>query len=190
GALAGGGEALPPQLRLFGGGPLGVRGVAPNLLGPRFLLLRDTTGDGLGCAVAAGACEGVAVDRDLVRVRALGGEALLETSLEARLWISRRIQLAAFVDAGAVWSGDDGGALPGAARSESLVTPGVGALVLSPFGPVRLDVAYDPSPARRLPLLAEDPDGDGFLLLGDAVFDPHDTFRRRLQFQLSLGQTF
>lgn len=201
GALAGSDRA-PPQTRLYGGGPRGVRGAAPNLLGPRYLLVRDDDGDGgtaedLGCAIEAGGCEGVEVDPEDVIVRALGGNALVETSVEARFWAARWLQLAAFVDVGGVWARDADGGLPGA-RSQVLATPGVGVLALLPIGPVRIDVAYDPSPARRLPLLADDPDGDGFIYLGQAVYDPFEfgepsplrRLWRRLQLQLSLGQPF
>lgn len=192
-------DDVPPQVRLYGGGPRGVRGVAPNLLGPRFLLLREGEEDEIGCPFVTGGCEGADIDPDRVLVRALGGEALAEASVEARLWISRGLQLAAFVDAGAVWSGAGDGGVAGIAESESVVTPGVGALLVLPaFGPVRVDVAYNPSPARRVPLVARDPNSDDVIFLGDVRFDPFgrggatgwEAFRRRLQLQLSLGQQF
>ena len=197
GVLAEGDEPVPPQVRLYGGGPLGVRGVAPYLLGPRLLVVRDDAADDLGCPITPGGCEGAEVDPDDVRLRAVGGNALVETSVEGRLWIARWLQLAAFVDAGAVWGGVDD-APTSIASADVLVTPGVGALVISPVGPVRVDVAYDPSPARRLPLLAPAPDGDGFVSLGEVVFDPvrfgdpdpWECFRRRLRLQISLGQPF
>ena len=195
GALSGGGERLPPQLRLFGGGPLGVRGVPANRLGPRVLLLRGE--GGFGCDPDA-PCEVFDVDPDSVIVRALGGEALVEAGVEARWWVSRGLQLAAFVDAGAVWTGADDGVPAGLTTSESVVTPGIGALVISPLGPVRLDVAYNPSPARIYPLLERDEDTGEYTVVGRARWDPysHDgaggwkAFRRRLQLQVSLGQTF
>jgi translocation and assembly module TamA len=188
-------ERLPPQLRLFGGGPGGVRGAPANLLGPKILLVREGEETALGCPVAAGACEGVTVDPEAVSLRSPGGEALVEGSVEARLWLGRGLLLAAFVDAGALWSGADPDAPSGAARSESLVTPGVGIGLNTPAGPIRVDVAYDPSPARRYPLLARQEDGGGYVQLGEAVFDPYGfgspggtrRFFRRLQLQLSMG---
>jgi translocation and assembly module TamA len=190
GALAGADAALPPQLRLFGGGPGGVRGVPVNLLGPRILIARDTTfqcDDPALCAVLAS---------DDVYVRAAGGDLLAEASVEARVWATRGVQLAAFVDAGAVRArgGADG---PLGRRTESIVTPGVGVLALTPAGPIRVDVAYDPSPARRYPVLVRETGGD-YRLAGTALYDPYEYdapsawtgFRRRLQLQLSMGTPF
>lgn len=189
GALAGGDAPLPPQLRLFGGGPGGVRGVPVNLLGPRMLIARDTTfqcDDPQICAVLSPAD---------VYVRAAGGDLLAEASVEARLWATRGVQLAAFVDAGAVRTRGGGGSL--GRRTESIVTPGVGVLALTPAGPIRVDVAYDPSPARRYPVLVRESDG-GYRLAGAALYDPYEyddpgawrEFRRRLQLQLSMGTPF
>jgi outer membrane protein assembly factor BamA len=189
--LAGGGAPLPPQLRLFGGGPRGVRGVGVNLLGPRILLARDS---------AAVACDDVAscapLDPDDVYVRGAGGDLLAEASVEARLWATRGVQLAAFVDAGAVRTRGEPGS-PLAARTEAVVTPGVGGLALTPAGPIRLDVAYNPSPVRTYPLLVRGADG-GYRLLGLLPYDPFayddpdawTRFRRRLRFQLSMGTPF
>ncbi len=185
GLLAGGDEALPPSLRLYGGGPLGVRGVAANLLGPKLLLARTADSAALGCAPRAGGCEGARIDPGRVRLRPAGGEALLEATLEGRVWVGPALQLAGFVDFGAVRSGGEG------AGSESVVTPGIGARLLRPF-PFRLDLAYDPSPARRYPLLLREDDGAGYVPLGEVVYDPYEGrgFRRRLRVQLSAGTTF
>lgn len=190
GILAGAGDALPPQLRLFGGGPGGVRGVPANLLGPRILIARDSTfacDDPDSCALAS---------PDGVYVRAAGGDLLAEASVEARLWATRGIQLAAFVDAGAV-RGRGGDGSPLGTRTESIVTPGVGVLALTPAGPIRVDLAWNPSPARRYPVLVRNPDGS-YRVAGNALYDPYKyddpdawtRFRRRLQLQLSMGAPF
>jgi outer membrane protein assembly factor BamA len=193
GALTGADEPLPPQLRLFGGGPRGVRGVPVNLLGPRILQLRDA-----GACGAVPDCEGVRLDPGDVLPRAAGGDLLLETGIEARWWISSAVQLAAFVDYGSVRSrGGDAGALAGT-RTESVATPGIGILALSPLGPLRLDVAYNPSPARRYPVLVRDDGADGYRFAGFALYDPFTyddpdawtQLRRRLQFQISSGAPF
>lgn len=194
GALLGGGE-LPPHLRFYGGGPTGVRGVASNLLGPRLLLVREGEEDEIGCALSAGACAGLAVDPERVFVRGAGGDALLEAAVEGRVWASRVVQLAAFVDFGAVRGGGDAGS-PLGARTEALVTPGIGIGVVTPVAPVRVDVAYNPSPVRSYPLLARDPAGDGYVPLGSVVYDPFGggegwaRFRRRLQVQFSVTPGF
>ncbi|HEX2079391.1 MAG TPA: POTRA domain-containing protein [Longimicrobium sp.] len=190
GMLSGADTPQPPQLRLFGGGPRGVRGVPANLLGPRILVARDTTfqcHDPEICAV---------LGPEDVFVRAAGGNVLVEASVEARVWATRGLQLAAFVDAGAVRArGDPDGPL--GTRTESIVTPGIGVLALTPAGPIRVDLAYNPSPARDYPLLARNADGT-YLLLGTARYDPYTfdgadgwtEFRRRLQLQLSMGTPF
>ena len=193
--LLGGDGPLPPQVRLFGGGPAGVRGAAPNLLGPRFLLLRSDSA--AACAAAPGGCRGVEVDPDRVRVRATGGDALLEAGVEGRVWVAAWAQLAAFLDYGTVWSGAGDEAPAGLARSESLLSPGVGVRLLRP-APFRVDLALDTSPARRYPLLGRSADGAGYVELGEVVYDPFGRgdpdgwteLRRRLRVQLSSGFTF
>lgn len=195
GALLGGSNELPPHLRFYGGGPTGVRGVQANLLGPRILVVRDNEEDEIGCALTPGACTGITVDRDRVYVRGAGGVALAEASIEGRVWATRTVQLAAFVDFGAVRGGGEEGS-PLGARTEALVTPGLGLGLVTPIAPVRIDVAYNPSPVRSYPLVARDPDGDGYIPLGDVVYDPFagatgwDRFRRRLQVQFSLTPGF
>jgi outer membrane protein assembly factor BamA len=194
GALAPAGEPLPPQVRLFGGGPLGVRGVAPNLLGPALLTATPAVAEELGCVLAPGGCEGLVVGPDRAFVRPTGGTALLEAAVEARLWIASGVQLAAFLDHGTVWSG--GAALVAAA--EGTTSPGVGIFAATPFGPVRVDVAYDPATPRRRPLLVRLADDGPFVSLGEVIHDPFtfdDPGRgrelwRRLQFQFSMGTPF
>jgi outer membrane translocation and assembly module TamA len=195
GALSGGAGTLPPHLRLYGGGPQGVRGVPANLLGPK-LLVADTARLPAGCVLATGGCDGVRVGNDSIGLRSTGGTALVETSAEARLWASRRVMLAGFVDWGSVRASPLAGAPADVARTESLVTPGLGVQVVTSFGPVRVDAAYDPSSPRRYPLLAPDPAGSGYIVLGNAVYDPYGgvtgftAFRRRIQLQLTMGSTF
>lgn len=195
GALLGGGDDLPPHLRFYGGGPLGVRGVQANLLGPKILVVRDDEEDEIGCPLSAGSCEGLAVDPDRVFVRGAGGEALVEATIEGRVWATRTLQLAAFLDFGAVGGGGDAGS-PLGVRTETLITPGIGIALVTPVAPVRLDVAYNPSPVRRYPLVARDPNGDGYIPLGSVVYDPFgggegwDRLRRRLQVQFSLTPGF
>ncbi|HET7462816.1 MAG TPA: BamA/TamA family outer membrane protein, partial [Longimicrobium sp.] len=190
GVLGGDTERLPPHLRLYGGGPLGVRGVPANLLGPK-LLIADSASLPAGCTLAAGACEGVRVDRDDVGVRATGGTALLEAGVEARAWPARWLMLAAFVDAGGVRASPTSGAAAEVSRSESIVTPGIGVQVATPFGPVRIDAGYNTSPERRYPLLVRQPGGEEYIDLGNAVYAPfRDRFRSRIQLQFTMGSTF
>jgi hypothetical protein len=197
GLLVGDGP-LPPQVRLFGGGPFGVRGIEPNLLGPRVLTVAPARVEQLGCEPVPGGCEGATVDPSLVLSRPTGGTALLEASLEGRVWAASYLQLALFADWGIVR------AEPGAEspvmlpRTESLITPGLGVLAITPIGPVRLDLAYNPSPPRTYPLLTREAGGIEQIPLGEVVFDPYNfggptalqKLRRRVQLQLSMRQPF
>lgn len=194
--LLGGDGPLPPQVRLFGGGPAGTRGAAANLLGPRFLLLRADSA-APACAGTPGGCAGLEVDPERVRVRATGGDALLEAGVEGRVWVAAWAQLAAFLDYGTVWSGAGDDAPAGLPARESLLSPGVGLRLLRP-APFRVDLAVDTSPARRYPLLARSTEEGGYVQLGDVVYDPFGRdgadgwteLRRRIRVQLSSGFTF
>ncbi|HET9983718.1 MAG TPA: BamA/TamA family outer membrane protein [Longimicrobiales bacterium] len=193
----GGDDTLPPQLRFYGGGPAGVRGVQANLLGRRLLVTSRRNALDFGCAIETGGCPGgTEVDPDKVDVQPAGGTFLLETSAEARTWISARVQLAAFVDYGFVRGGVPADAPVAAVSAAALATPGIGIRVLSPFGPLRLDVAYDPRHAQDLPLVVPDSLSPGDLFLGLVRYDPYGhgnpsgftRFRRHLQLQFTAGQ--
>ncbi|HEX9108463.1 MAG TPA: BamA/TamA family outer membrane protein, partial [Longimicrobiales bacterium] len=197
GALAAFGDTLPPQVRLFGGGPFGVRGAPQNLLGPKFLVADSAQLAALPCGAAAGSCAGVTLGPEQALVRATGGDLLLESGVEARLWVSGVVQLAAFLDYGYVRSGALATAPASLSSAEALLSPGAGIRFLTPVGPVRLDLAYDPTRTVNYPLLAQRADGT-FLDLGQVVYDPYgksggsafSRFRRRLQLQFSFGQPF
>jgi hypothetical protein len=198
GLVAGGRDALPLQVRLYGGGLTGVRGVEPNRLGPKILTLTAAEVEALGCRVLPGGCEGVTVDPGQVVVRPTGGTALGELTAEARYWVIRWLQIATFVDYGAMRAGAARDAPIGISPSETILAPGVGMLVLSPLGSVRIDLGYDPSPPRRYPLLTRREGGEERIHLGSAHYDPY-TFddppgvrelRWRIRFHLSMGQLF
>jgi hypothetical protein len=198
GALAGADVPLPPHVRLFGGGPRGMRGVGANRLGPQILVTSPGEAAALPCVPERGGCEGARVDPTLVRARPAGGDRLAEAALEARFWAADRIQLAGFVDFGYLRTGARPAAPAAVAPSETAWAPGIAALVLSGFGPVRVDVAYDPSPMRRYPLLLRsDPTGEqvdlGTVLFDRFRFDDPPAWRetwRRLQFHLTMGLPF
>jgi hypothetical protein len=195
GLLTDDGAHLPPQARLYGGGPTSVRGVAPNLLGPKILTMTRET------AAELDLLDGLAPDKPLdprrVRLRPTGANALLESSLELRIRAAGWLELTAFADYGVARSEVATSAAGRISRTESVWSPGVGALVVLPLGPLRVDLAYDPSPPRRYPVLAPGEDGSQ-VLLGHFVLDPFTfgdpspsrEFRRRLQLQLSVGHPF
>lgn len=154
----GSGLGLHPQKRFFGGGPNSVRGFAQYRLGPKLLtvddgrVLADTAGFRPGCtpqAINAGTCdvsELAARSPGEFDVRPVGGAVLLEANVEARFPIfAERLRAAAFLDVGQVWRSVQEVDLRALAW-----TPGVGIRYLSPIGPIRIDVGYNPGGAERL----------------------------------------
>jgi outer membrane protein insertion porin family/translocation and assembly module TamA len=145
---------IPPEERIFAGGPNTVRGFDQNDLGPKVYIARgyDTVRAGATAPTEPGETflpgdtvffrtrNGVAADRSVPT----GGSALIVGNAEVRIpspfW-SRSLQLALFVDAGELWS-------PGAPQAQDKfrnikVTPGFGIRVLTPIGAIRADVAYN-----------------------------------------------
>ncbi|CAN5752022.1 hypothetical protein BH23GEM6_BH23GEM6_13060 [soil metagenome] len=189
---------LPPQVRLFGGGPFSVRGLEPNMLGPRLLTVTRGRVEQLGCEPVPGGCEGISVNPNLVRSRPLGGTSLLEASIEGRMWAARYLQIAIFSDFGLVSIGGQEEVTAAFANAETIYTPGFGVLALTPIGPLRIDLAYDTSPPRVYPLFMRDSEAVDEVLLGLVAYDPYnfdrptvfEKMRRRLQLQLSMQQPF
>jgi outer membrane protein assembly complex protein YaeT len=112
---AGGQGRVPLFQRLFAGGANSVRGYERRQLGPkddpeRFGQSRDP--------------------------EPIGGNGLLETSVELRFPLRGKIHGAAFLDAGNVWR-DAGDISPGDLK----YTPGVGVRYETIVGPIRLDIA-------------------------------------------------
>jgi hypothetical protein len=193
-----GDDVLPPQIRLYSGGPATVRGLPQNLLGPTVLVASRGEPPAQLCAPDARSCDAPPVDPEAVTVRPTGGDRVAEANVEARVWLTSALQLAAFADFGRVWqrSGAALGALP-VARSGARLTPGIGIRVITDIGPIRLDLGYDPGGPRTLPVVVADDDGD-ILHIGNARFDPYGRgdpgflreALRRLQFHMAIGQAF
>lgn len=191
-----GSDALPPQVRLYAGGLYSVRGLSENMLGPTTLITDDAGAADVGCAATCP--PGLVVGPDAVSVRPTGGDAVLEGSVEGRWWVTESIQLAAFVDWGALRRDrlDIAGGLALEDGWTAAVTPGAGLRILSNLGPIRLDLGYDPSGGRERPLFVARDDELDFL--GRVHFDPfgHDEpgflteLVRRLQVHVGLGQPF
>ena len=119
---------VPPDQRFYAGGPNDLRGYDRNELGPVvYVVPRDSLKTDSTYNATA------------LRVAATGGDRLAIANVEVRFpapFLSERFKLAAFVDAGALWSRE---------RTAGLrITPGAGIRVASPLGPIRFDVGYNP----------------------------------------------
>ncbi len=155
GAVLGGGVRpsvggfIPPQERLYAGGPTTVRGFRQNELGPAvYIVSRYRT-----VSAAGGPTYEVDSATVVERVVPTGGNTLVVGNVEL-MWPSPvapgLLQLAAFADAGRLWNrvGARGGAALDRDGPALLVTPGMGIRVASPFGAIRVDLGYNP---YRLP---------------------------------------
>ncbi len=142
---------VPPQERLFAGGPTTVRGFRQNELGPAVYIpgAFDTVHvDGRRGGSPANRADTVYfrahADSGSLRTVPTGGNALFVANLEVRFRspvLPDVIQWTAFSDVGEVWNRGAPGANLGF-KSLSL-TPGVGVRLLTVIGFVRADVAYN-----------------------------------------------
>jgi outer membrane protein insertion porin family len=133
---------VPPEERLYAGGPNSVRGYSQNLLGPLVYIVDKFS---ISHPVSGVPAQVYEADPDSARVlqySPTGGNTLIVASAEYRYRLSSfggRVQLATFVDAGQLWNRPQ----QSFSFSHMRVTPGIGARVRSPIGPLRVDVAYN-----------------------------------------------
>lgn len=130
---------VPPQERFYSGGQNTVRGYNQGQLGPAVYIVRAPTdtisvgGNDVGIADEANGFD---------RVSPAGGTAtaLLNLELRSRVgWPSDLLRWVIFLDAGRVWNNSGNYAVTGLRA-----TPGVGLRVITPLGPFRVDVGYNP----------------------------------------------
>ncbi len=171
-------QFVPPDQRFYAGGPNSVRGFGANELGPKVYVV-----DKNGLTVSG-------TDTTFTRVETspTGGNALIVTNLELRIpapILRERLQLAGFVDAGEVYI-----------RQRDIlglkslrVTPGVGFRVVTPLGPVRMDVAYNGYAPESGVLWFSDGTNLTRLRTGFQQARP-SAFLRRLLVQFAIGQAF
>jgi outer membrane protein insertion porin family/translocation and assembly module TamA len=141
-------QYVPPQERLYAGGPNSVRGFRFNELGPLAYVVDSfavVTGDNGETYYRA--------DPSVHGSRAVptGGNTLMVANLEARLpspFLSDLLRYAVFVDAGRVWNRDRDSDVAGGFR-QIRVTPGAGVRIASPVGPIRVDIGYNPYKRER-----------------------------------------
>lgn len=130
---------VPPQERFYSGGQNSVRGYNQGQLGPTVYIVRaprDTVtvdGELVGIADAAAGFE---------RTAPAGGTATALLNLELRTrvgWPSDLLRWVVFLDAGRVWNNSGNYAVTGLRA-----TPGIGVRLITPLGPFRVDIGYNP----------------------------------------------
>jgi outer membrane protein assembly factor BamA len=132
---------LPPQERFYGGGQNSVRGFGQNLLGPGSYIVSkiDTVKQ------ADGTLTGEArPSNGYDHIAPSGGNAMWLANLELRTvrgWPGGLLRYVMFIDAGRVWNTND---VFSVTNSASRITPGVGIRLLTPLGPFRIDIGYNP----------------------------------------------
>ena len=176
-----------PTKRFFEGGANSVRGFSQNLLGPTVLVVDSVAqcpDEPLNSCVPG--LPPSAFDQDPI-----GGNASFAASLEYRLRLTGTWHVVGFVDVGQTWASLTD-------RTTPIATPGAGLRYFSPIGPIRLDIAYNPSQSTLLPVVAVLEDGsiqevDVPYLYDPFTFDNPSAFTefwRRLQLQLAIGEAF
>lgn len=151
--LQGNPRFIPPQERLYAGGPNTVRGFRQNELGALVYLVSryDTIPNPADPGTVFYRADPARHTLDGSPISA-GGENVIVANAELRMrsfFLPNLVQYAIFADAGDVWNRgnrESGGGFDGLK-----VTPGVGARVFTAIGPVRVDIGYNPYDRPRGP---------------------------------------
>ena len=141
---------IPPQERLYAGGPTSVRGFQQNELGELVYILRDRPRPDTTISGTDTTFHFVPYPDSLSLDRAvpLGGNTLVVANLEYRVrdpffGFPDLLQWLFFVDGGDVWT-------RGATHAFNLKwTPGLGVRALTPVGPVQINLAYNDYPREK-----------------------------------------
>jgi len=206
---------IPPQERLYAGGPTSVRGFAQNELGSVIYISNGFVPVTLPSGDTAFRSADSVSYRRLVPV---GGNTLVVGNVELRMRspiLPELLQWTLFTDAGEVWN--RGGRVAEAVRLK--VTPGFQLTAFSPVGPVRAVIGYNPYPRPAGPLYYEATAAEGGGLpcvspnnnivshIGTGTDagkltqeagvcpstykpTPQNSFRSRLTFSFAIGQAF
>jgi outer membrane protein assembly factor BamA len=170
---------IPPERRFYAGGPNSVRGFARNALGPTAYVVRT----GLATDTLPDGSPGEPSD---TTSSATGGTQTVVASVELRVpspVLSDVLRFATFLDAGHV-------SVPGEGLGTSglRITPGAGVRFMTPVGPIRVDVGYNPYPPESGPLYEVD-EGSLTRVLDD--YQPPDRgFWSRFRIHFAVGQAF
>lgn len=180
-------DFVPPEERFFAGGASSVRGFDRNTLGPGVYLVANGAARDSGTVVVS--------DTLSASFFPTGGASLAVVSTEARFpspVLGDLLRLAVFVDAGTVgigrvWEG----------LEDWRVTPGAGARIQTPVGPLRVDLAYNfyPPPVGRLYVNEVRPGDEGesrLVRLADDFQAPEPPMLSwsRLKLHIAVGQAF
>ncbi len=137
------GGFIPPQERLYAGGPTTVRGFRQNELGPAVYIVEGfrTVIEGDDTFFRADSATFAE------RVVPVGGNTLVVGNLEVQVpspVLGGLLSWAAFTDVGRLWSRGEvpGGQVVGDERRLKF-TPGMGVRIVSPFGAIRIDLGYN-----------------------------------------------
>jgi outer membrane protein insertion porin family len=155
---------VPPQERLYAGGPTTVRGFSQNELGSLIYIAREGSLKQFSSTdpktllpdtvVLAPATDTIGFKR----IVPVGGNSLLVGNVELRLrspFLPELLQFTLFTDAGEVWNRGT----PQVSGMKLKVTPGIQVTAFSPVGPVRVAIGYNPYQRPNGPLYFE---GTGF----------------------------
>jgi outer membrane protein insertion porin family/translocation and assembly module TamA len=148
---------IPPQERLYAGGPTTVRGYPQNELGSAIYIARNVE---VRLPIPPGVDTTLEIpggDRSFRRAVPVGGNSLLVSNLELRLrspFLPDVLQWTLFTDAGDVWNR---GQTQTFQNFSLKVTPGIQMTALTPVGPVRLVVGYNPYNRPSGPIYYEVP---------------------------------
>lgn len=161
-------EFVPPQERMYGGGPNSVRGFAQNELGSIIYLARtinDTAYQVVEIPDSAGGLDTVfrvgPNVRSYSRAVPSGGNTMLIANAELRLrspFLPDLLQWTFFADAGDVWNRGGGSSFQ---KFKLKVTPGIQLAAFTPIGPVRVLVGYNPYDRPSGPIYYETPSAQG-----------------------------
>jgi outer membrane protein insertion porin family/translocation and assembly module TamA len=148
---------IPPQERLYAGGPTTVRGFSQNELGSAIYIARTYEVVYPNLPFTDTLFQVPSGERGFRRAVPVGGNSLLVTNLELRLrspFLPDVLQWTVFADAGDVWNRGQLGSF----QNFSLkITPGIQLTALSPVGPVRVVVGYNPYSRPAGPIYYEVP---------------------------------
>jgi outer membrane protein insertion porin family len=155
---------IPPQERLYAGGPTSVRGFPQNELGSAIYIAESyalivTTSQ-------TGPSDSVFMDttsaRKFRRAVPVGGNSMIVSNLELRMpspFLQEFLQWTLFTDAGDVWNRGGSSSF----KNFSIkVTPGLQLTAFSPVGPVRFVMGFNPYSRPSGPLYYEVPSGTPF----------------------------